>query len=123
MTLSTEQITMIVSAILIGVSVLWIFIKLKVSSKLTTEQLEIIDFACTKGVEYAEQLLLSGKITAAERAALALKYAYEIVEKAGLSPTTLATVITGAIEAAVKELPSTKESVIEKGGLVETVAI
>lgn len=75
---------------------------------LTQEQIELIDYACQVGVEYAEQTYRNNpKI---DRNKLAIDYAFKVIEKAGMIPDNLLFIIKGMIEAKVYDLPPTHDA-------------
>lgn len=74
---------------------------------LTTEQLDIIDFACEKAVEYAEQIYKNDP--SIDRNALAIDYAFDVVEESGVIPERYIDVIEGMIESYVFKLPKTHD--------------
>ena len=82
-----------------------IVVKPVVSKKLTVEQLEVIDLACNKAVEYAEQTYK--KDSTVDRNKLAVDYAFDVVKKAGILPDRYLSIIKGMIESSVLKLPKT----------------
>lgn len=102
----------ITSVVLIAVALAWgLIIKplLQKKNVLTLEQLTFIDKVCQKGVDYAEQLYKSEKITADERNQLAIDYVFSIVVEAQIVPEMYIPLIKGMIESWVLKLPKTHD--------------
>ena len=68
---------------LVTVSLVWLVIgRKKAIDILTPEQLALIDSACTKALEYAEQVCKEDPTV--DRGQLALEYAFDIIKEAGI---------------------------------------
>ncbi|MBZ4687681.1 MAG: hypothetical protein PWQ96_74 [Clostridia bacterium] len=80
---------------------------------LTKEMLELIDYACERGVGYAEQLYKSDQ--SIDRQKIALDFAFDVVRKAGIVPEKYLDIIRGIIEDKVRQLPKTHD---ENGDII-----
>lgn len=105
------EIAYIISFSIVLITLIYtVFIKpiLEERGYLTREQLELIDFACEKGVSFAEQIYKHDP--SIDRYQLAIDYAFEVIEKAGIIPDMYLTVIQGMIEDYVRKLPKTHDA-------------
>jgi|688.fasta_scaffold424457_3 hypothetical protein len=112
----TLEMIYLVATGLVAISLVWALV-LKpylVDRKiLTQEQLDLIDFATEKAIEYAEQVYKND--TSVNRNQLALDYAFEIIRKANIIPESYVVIIKGMIESSVYKLPKTHD---EDGNVV-----
>jgi len=70
---------------LVIVSLLWVvFGRKKAIGILTPEQITLIDNACSKALEYAEQVYKEDPTV--DRGQLAMEYAFDIIKEAGIIP-------------------------------------
>jgi hypothetical protein len=92
-------------AIVYSVFIRPILIKRFEGGYLTNTQLTLLDFACKKGVEYAEQLYKNDDTLS--RNELALTYAFDIIEEAGIFSEEYLHIIEGLVESNVLKLPKT----------------
>jgi hypothetical protein len=94
--------------ILIVIPMFWTIILKPILIKknvLNIEQLDLIDFACEKAVQYAEQIYKNDNNT--DRQELALDYALDILNKSDIIPDEYFYLINGIIESHVLKLPKT----------------
>lgn len=98
----------VIIAVLAMVYRLFLHDRLVNSGLLNTEQLDLIDYACERGVEFAEQMYKND--SSVDRQSLALDFAFDIIEKSHIIPQQFLDIIHGMIEAKVNKLPPTNVS-------------
>lgn len=92
-------------AIIAIVLFLDIFVKPKLKNVLTNEQIELIDYACEKGVEFAEQMYKNGHEI--DRLQVSMDFALDVIVKSGIVSERYMDIIEAVIESKVFNLPKT----------------